>query len=254
MRTEHPHYSMGHAGLSRLMDIDFLGRSCYNKATMRKPPKLSRKAKRVSREIIVPPKEARSITLGQVNYAYGRANGLSKREAAVVAGYADAPSTWKALEDSLTIKAFMRELAGKHGITPDLIMQKLGEGLNATIVRDFCTKGGDVVSSVPREDYMTRAQYLEIALRTFGLTPQKGEEEAKQGDTTNNIFILAEQYKSMGMEQVKELMQRKKLGVLTALTAGPDAVNPTTEAGAPQTVYVTAPRAAELPEAEGWSF
>jgi hypothetical protein len=86
----------------------------------------------------------------------------------------------KRLKDD--IEAFFQE----GGLSKDHVLQKLKEGLEATIVKVF-NHNGTLVYSKPLPDYATRKQYLELCMKKDGMFAEKRVQEL-----TINVRALSE--------------------------------------------------------------
>lgn len=169
---------------------------------------LKKISKKRLKKPVVPP--GMNMSVRQLQYADLRAQGLSPREAGTLSGYCDNSGNWSRLENCKNIQEYMRGLADQAGLTPGYIIQRLVEGMEATATREFCTKGGELVTGAEMEDLPTRLEYIKTSSNLLGLMGKNTDELPQQ---TTNILVLAQSYKSLTVEELAESMQKIRLGI-----------------------------------------
>lgn len=78
------------------------------------------------------------------------------------------------------VQQYFRALLNKEGITDNLIAQRIREGLDATIQKEYLTKEGDLVQGEERPDHEQRGRYIDRALALQGMTKPE-EKTAEDG-------------------------------------------------------------------------
>jgi hypothetical protein len=73
------------------------------------------------------------------------------------------------------VQQYMRKVLWAAGVTEDKIAQKIAEGLEATTVKEFQTKDGDIIEGSERPDFEQRGKYIDRALRLQGLDKAPGD-------------------------------------------------------------------------------
>ena len=103
---------------------------------------------------------AREGSRRQCQYVQGIFAGKTKRQAALDAGYsrATADNARQKIESSPAVRVLFKEILERAGITDAVLAQRIGQGLDATIV----VRGEHVV------DFGERRRMVELACRLLG--------------------------------------------------------------------------------------
>ena len=149
-------------------------------------------------------------------YADARMRGLSKEDAYAVAGY-DVNDVVlpgfaiEAKERRLRQSSYVQEVANRHGLTIDVFMIKLAEGLDATVQKEYMSDG-QLIQGVPKVDHKTRLTALRQLGAIHEISRPDDDDDRKGGDTTINILAISDKYAELSPEELKKQMQRVKLG------------------------------------------
>lgn len=101
-----------------------------------------------------------------------------------------------------------------HGVTLDVVAEKLKDSLDATMVQSFCTKSGEVVHTEPMVDNQTRLKAVELSARLLGADRKARDFVAAEvrEHVPVNILVVAEASKSLSDEQLDDVIRRIQVG------------------------------------------
>lgn len=118
------------------------------------------------------------LNLRQAQYVKGLGNGLSRRQAAIDAGYSihSANDASRAIEKPKVKQAFAKLM--RQRIPAHKIAQRIAEGLDATETKFFAYEGR-ITDQAECTDWASRKQYAELAAKYGGY-----HEDAKESSST----------------------------------------------------------------------
>lgn len=127
-----------------------------------------------------------------------------------------------AMEKRMMGGDWVREIATNHGLTLDVIMLKIAEGLDATLQKEYIIKpsgeeAGEpyVMQGAVRPDYKTRLSYLNLLSNMLGVS--KPDDTVTTTNNTINIVQIGAKLKGKSADDLKRAMQLIRSGNAAAL-------------------------------------
>jgi hypothetical protein len=118
------------------------------------------------------------LTIKQAKFVKGVASGISKREAAKLAGYSGSPETLSVTASEVLKKPNVQEALAialeKHGLSPDSVVSVVKDGMSATkvnIIRDPLG-GEDSAFAEETPDHSIRLKAAGMAAQFMGIGKQ----------------------------------------------------------------------------------
>ena len=106
------------------------------------------------------------------------------------------------------VQQYMRKTLWQAGVTDELIAERIREGLDATMTKEFLTKDGDIIEGQERIDHEQRGRYIDRAMRLQGIDKQITIDPGAPVHTNINLVALSADDLKLLIETLKSKDQK----------------------------------------------